>query len=190
MSINPLWKDAIQSTPAIPDFFRKVLADDTPSEVIDLISQLLAFEPEKRITARQALSHPFFSVLHQRPASSASENRPSVVCSASNTSSASLLNKRGAKRPSSKQEKTSKQSKVTATGSKKQSSSSGKSSVLAKRTRSQQQLQQGSNSTQKSTTPETDGCFQEPQQNKRRKKTHCKKSLATLPLTTKSGSEL
>ena len=37
-SINPIWKEAIQSNPALPDFFRRVLSEDTPEEAIDLIS--------------------------------------------------------------------------------------------------------------------------------------------------------
>ena len=54
-SINPLWKEEIEEHAPLPDFLRQVLVDDTPSEVIDLIERLLEYEPQKRITASQAL---------------------------------------------------------------------------------------------------------------------------------------
>ena len=54
-SINPLWKEQIEEHAPLLDFLRKVLVDDTPSEVIDLIERLLEYEPQKRITASQAL---------------------------------------------------------------------------------------------------------------------------------------
>ena len=54
-SINPLWKEEMEEHAPLPDFLRRVLVDDTPSEVIDLIERLLEYEPQKRITASQAL---------------------------------------------------------------------------------------------------------------------------------------
>ena len=59
-NINPLWKETIQKHPSLNNFLRRVLIDDTPDEVIDLIAKLLEFEPQKRLTAQQAKLHPFF----------------------------------------------------------------------------------------------------------------------------------
>ena len=61
MSIYPQWREKLNAQPSIPDFLNKVLIDETPTEAIDLISRLLDFEPDKRITAREALDHPFFA---------------------------------------------------------------------------------------------------------------------------------
>ena len=61
--INPLWKETLQELPAMADFLSKVLVDETPREAIDLIGRLLEFEPQKRITAQEAMSHPFFADL-------------------------------------------------------------------------------------------------------------------------------
>ena len=44
----------------MPDFLNRILLDDTPPEAIDLIAKLLEFEPQKRLTAEQAMAHPFF----------------------------------------------------------------------------------------------------------------------------------
>lgn len=41
--------------------------------MIDLIAKLLEFEPQKRITASQALSHPFFHELTQPKATASSD---------------------------------------------------------------------------------------------------------------------
>ncbi len=40
--------------------FRKKLPSDTPPELFDLLRRLLTFNPEKRITAAEALEHPYF----------------------------------------------------------------------------------------------------------------------------------
>ena len=37
---------------------------DAPEDAIDLISKLLKFNPSKRLTARQALDHPFVAAFH------------------------------------------------------------------------------------------------------------------------------
>jgi serine/threonine protein kinase len=66
-SINPLYTgdpgyEKLQDSEQ-PNFRAKlasVLSNETPSEAIDLIASLLEFEPEKRITAHEALSHPYF----------------------------------------------------------------------------------------------------------------------------------
>mgnify|MGYP003894940865 CR=1 FL=1 len=60
-NINPLWKQEIEEYPAMPDFLKRILIDETPEEAIDLIAKLLEFEPQKRLTAEQAMSHPFFA---------------------------------------------------------------------------------------------------------------------------------
>ena len=44
-NINPMWAEEINHHPPLPNFLRKVLDDDTPSEAIDLIDKLLRFEP-------------------------------------------------------------------------------------------------------------------------------------------------
>ena len=66
--INPLWKEKLQEAPMLPDFLQKVLIYETPSEAIDLISRLLEFEPRKRITAKEALNHPFFDEINKAKA--------------------------------------------------------------------------------------------------------------------------
>ena len=40
--------------------------EGTPPEMIDLIEKLLEYEPHKRITAKEALQHPFFALVHGR----------------------------------------------------------------------------------------------------------------------------
>ena len=40
--------------------------EGTPPEIIDLIEKLLEYEPHKRITAKEALQHPFFALVHGR----------------------------------------------------------------------------------------------------------------------------
>lgn len=45
MSIHPSWKESLDQSPALPEFLRRVLIDETPTEAIDLISRLLDFEP-------------------------------------------------------------------------------------------------------------------------------------------------
>ena len=60
-SINPLWKEPILESAPLSNFLAKVLVDETPAEAIDLINKLLEFEPQKRITAQEAMSHPFFA---------------------------------------------------------------------------------------------------------------------------------
>ena len=47
------------------NYLRSVLLADTPDEAIDLINKLIEFEPEKRITAKEALDHPFFAGMSQ-----------------------------------------------------------------------------------------------------------------------------
>jgi serine/threonine protein kinase len=42
------------------------LKDDTPTEAVDLILRLLDFVPSQRITARQALDHPFFNDIKKK----------------------------------------------------------------------------------------------------------------------------
>ena len=53
-NINPQYS-AQQIRAEVSKGIRSVLRDDTPPEAIDLIEQLLEFEPQKRITAEQAL---------------------------------------------------------------------------------------------------------------------------------------
>ena len=43
--------------------FGKVYPDAEPA-AIDLIDQMLAFDPRRRITVEQALSHPYLASLH------------------------------------------------------------------------------------------------------------------------------
>lgn len=50
----------------MPDLLKSLLMDDTPSQAIDLIDSLLSLEPESRITAKQALLHPFFAEITQQ----------------------------------------------------------------------------------------------------------------------------
>lgn len=70
--INPLWSEKFTESPSMPDFLRKVLIEETPNEAVDLISRLLEFEPRKRITAKEALRHPFFSdIIKQKKAAAA-----------------------------------------------------------------------------------------------------------------------
>jgi serine/threonine protein kinase len=46
---------------------KKLLNDDTPDEAVDLILKLLNFMPSQRITALQALDHPFFDEIKKKP---------------------------------------------------------------------------------------------------------------------------
>lgn len=54
-----------------PQDIKDLLCDDVPSEAVDLIRMLLRYSPKERITAEQALSHPFFT--------SPIETQPEVV---------------------------------------------------------------------------------------------------------------
>lgn len=58
--INPLSKEVLNYQQPTTDFYRQVLLEETPEEAVDLIRQLLEFVPQERITAAQALLHPFF----------------------------------------------------------------------------------------------------------------------------------
>jgi len=69
-SINPLWKELLQEHCSVPDFLSKVLVEETPKEAIDLINCLLEFEPHKRISAKDALNHPFFADINRLKATS------------------------------------------------------------------------------------------------------------------------
>ena len=63
-ALNPLNKEPALSNASMQGgFLSQVLREDTPQEAIDLIKRLLEYEPHKRITARQALDHPFFDEL-------------------------------------------------------------------------------------------------------------------------------
>ena len=44
----------------------KMVSDKSP--FLDLLLKMLAFLPENRITAKEALSHPYFSSLHEKEA--------------------------------------------------------------------------------------------------------------------------
>jgi hypothetical protein len=50
--------------PARPDAIPKMLIHST-KEAIDLVQQMLAYDPEKRITAKDALRHPWFADLRE-----------------------------------------------------------------------------------------------------------------------------
>jgi serine/threonine protein kinase len=50
---------------------RTLLNEDTPEEAIDLILKLLRFVPSQRITAQQALDHPFFNEIKKKAVSKA-----------------------------------------------------------------------------------------------------------------------
>ena len=65
-NINPLHKAAIPEQAPSKKGVASVLMEGTPPEVIDLIEKLLEYEPHKRITAKQALLHPFFAPVHGR----------------------------------------------------------------------------------------------------------------------------
>ena len=68
-SINPLYRaeDLANSTSGSqtihPKLIQSVLSNETPIEAIDLIERLLEYEPQKRITALEALNHPYFDEL-------------------------------------------------------------------------------------------------------------------------------
>ena len=65
----------------MPDFLNRILLDDTPPEAIDLIAKLLEFEPQKRLTAEQAMAHPFFDQARHPNGSNkfAQENEVEVI---------------------------------------------------------------------------------------------------------------
>jgi serine/threonine protein kinase len=53
-----------------------LLNDDTPAEAVDLILKLLHFVPGQRITAQQALDHPFFNEIKKKALKVKSRQRP------------------------------------------------------------------------------------------------------------------
>lgn len=144
-SIHPQWKDKpYPETNCIPDFLHKVLIKETPTEAIDLIARLLDFEPDKRITAREALDHPFFAdIVKQKVA-----NEKSVGFTAGTLAGSK---RKRATSSSGKQSKTTCES-ATASQQKPSLSKDSKASELSKRKKRTRKT--ASSSTQKSTTPE------------------------------------
>ena len=65
-SINPMHKAPIPEQAQPRKGVASVLMEGTPPEIIDLIEKLLEYEPHKRITAKEALQHPFFALVHGR----------------------------------------------------------------------------------------------------------------------------
>ena len=63
--INPLYKQDLLPPRPCKDI-RTLLRDDTPDEAVDLINKLLEYMPSKRITALEALDHPFFNELKKK----------------------------------------------------------------------------------------------------------------------------
>jgi len=63
--INPLFKQELLAPHPAKDI-RKLFREDTPEEAVDLIMQLLEYEPSKRMTAKKALSHPFFDEIRKK----------------------------------------------------------------------------------------------------------------------------
>ena len=69
-SINPLYKaDEFGKrgnfSQPLPNLIRSVLSNETPDQAADLIERLLEYEPEMRITAKEALDHPYFNELKE-----------------------------------------------------------------------------------------------------------------------------
>jgi glycogen synthase kinase 3 beta len=62
--------------PKLPKDIRKLLKDDTPEEAIDLILKLLTYVPSQRITAQQALEHPFFNEIKRKPKTKLTKSKP------------------------------------------------------------------------------------------------------------------
>lgn len=50
-----------------PHPFNKVFRPRTPSDAIDLLSHLLVYTPSSRLSAAEALAHPYFDELRQPP---------------------------------------------------------------------------------------------------------------------------
>jgi serine/threonine protein kinase len=46
------------------------------NQFIDLLLKMLTYLPEKRITAEQALEHPYFSDFHPKPTKKADKQNP------------------------------------------------------------------------------------------------------------------
>ncbi|KAI8089970.1 kinase-like domain-containing protein [Halteromyces radiatus] len=68
-----------------PKSFSKIFRSSTSPEALDLISQLLVYEPDKRITAIEALAHPYFDELRLSPSSSSSSSCSSSFVSETKT---------------------------------------------------------------------------------------------------------
>lgn len=60
-------------------------SDPETEQLFDLIQQMLIYEPRKRITAGEALVHPFFSSLHRNSHMSAQSKRSLSTQSSSNS---------------------------------------------------------------------------------------------------------
>lgn len=58
--INPAYKNAQNFPEVKPEGLGSRLEPGTPKEVVELISALLTYAPQERITAKDALLHPFF----------------------------------------------------------------------------------------------------------------------------------
>eukprot|EP00818_Percolomonas_sp_WS_P010662 CAMPEP_0117452448 /NCGR_PEP_ID=MMETSP0759-20121206/9621_1 /TAXON_ID=63605 /ORGANISM="Percolomonas cosmopolitus, Strain WS" /LENGTH=279 /DNA_ID=CAMNT_0005245265 /DNA_START=698 /DNA_END=1537 /DNA_ORIENTATION=+ len=60
--------------------FSSIAADNTDSDVIDLLDKMLEFNPDKRITVHEALQHPFITKYYNHPSGYKAHENPEDEC--------------------------------------------------------------------------------------------------------------